>query len=48
MNYKELQEGLQGVLNELPENQRLALMMYYFEDMSVSEIADVYGVVETQ
>ena len=44
MNYKELQEGLQGVLNELPENQRLALMMYYFEDMSVSEIADVYGV----
>ena len=44
MNYKELQEGVQGVLNELPENQRLALMMYYFEDMSVSEIADVYGV----
>ena len=44
MNYKELQEGVQGVLNELPENQRLALMMYYFEDMSVSEIANVYGV----
>lgn len=44
MNYKELQEGVQGVLSELPENQRLALMMYYFEDMSVSEIADVYGV----
>ena len=44
MNYKELQEGVQGVLNELPENQRLALMMYYFEDMSVSEIADFYGV----
>ena len=46
MNYKELQEGVQGVLSELPENQRLALMMYYFEDMSVSEIADVYGVSE--
>ena len=44
MNYKELQEGVQGVLNELPENQRLAMMMYYFEDMSVSEIADFYGV----
>lgn len=44
VNYKELQEGVQGVLSELPENQRLALMMYYFEDMSVSEIADVYGV----
>ena len=41
MNYKELQEGVQGVLNELPENQRRALMMYYIEDMSVSEIADV-------
>ena len=37
-------KNVQGVLNELPENQRLALMMYYFEDMSVSEIADVYGV----
>lgn len=44
MNYKELQEGVQKVLEELPDNQRLALMMYYFEDMSVSEIADVYGV----
>lgn len=44
MNYKELQEGVQHVLEELPDNQRLALMMYYFEDMSVSEIADVYGV----
>lgn len=44
MNYKELQEGIQKVLEELPDNQRLALMMYYFEDMSVSEIADVYGV----
>ena len=46
MNYKELQEGVQGVLSELPENQRLALMMYYFENMSIFEIADIFGVSE--
>lgn len=44
VDYKELQEGVQEVLDGLPENQRLALMMYYFDDMSVSEMSDVFGV----
>ncbi len=43
-DYGELKEGVQGVLDDLPENQRAALVMYYFEDMKVSEISQVFNV----
>ena len=35
-----------GILDTLPEDQRAAVMMYYFDEMSVREIADIQGVSE--
>lgn len=46
MNVQEIQDSTQSVLNLLTEKQRLMLMMYYFENMSIFEIADIFGVSE--
>lgn len=46
MNVQEIQDTTQSVLNLLTEKQRLILMMYYFENMSIFEIADIFGVSE--
>lgn len=46
MNVQEIQNTTQSVLNLLTEKQRLMLMMYYFENMSIFEIADIFGVSE--
>lgn len=46
MNVQEIQDTTRSVLNLLTEKQRLMLMMYYFENMSIFEIADVIGVSE--
>lgn len=46
MNVQEIQDTTQSVLNLLTEKQRLMLMMYYFENMSIFEIADIFGVSE--
>lgn len=35
-----------GILDTLPEDQRAAVMMYYFDEMSVREIASIQGVSE--
>lgn len=43
---QEIQDTTQSVLNLLTEKQRLMLMMYYFENMSIFEIADIFGVSE--
>lgn len=43
---KAFQKIMQDLLNELPAEQRAALMLYYYEKMSVSEIASIQGVSE--
>lgn len=44
MDYQVLKEGLEEVLDTLPANQRLALLMYYYEEKSVGEIAEAMDV----
>lgn len=46
INVQKIQDTTQSVLNLLTEKQRLMLMMYYFENMSIFEIADIFGVSE--
>lgn len=40
---KEFQRIMQSLLNELPAEQRSALMLYYYEKLSVGEIASIQG-----
>ncbi|MDL4816906.1 SigE family RNA polymerase sigma factor [Actinomadura opuntiae] len=40
----EMRDALGRALGRLPERQRLAVMLRYYEDMSEAEIADVLGV----
>ena len=35
-----------AILNELSEEQRSAVMMYYFDEMSVKQIAEIQGITE--
>lgn len=39
VNTLEIQEGVQRILGELPEMQRLAIVQYYFNEQSTKEIA---------
>ena len=43
---KEFQHVMQQLLDTLPEDQRAALMLYYYEKLSVKQIAEVQGVSE--
>ncbi len=43
---KEFREVLQGMISSLPDTQRTALLLYYFENMSVSDICEIQGVSE--
>lgn len=43
---QQLQEALQRCLDELPEHQRLALLLTRFEDRSYAEVAEILGVSE--
>lgn len=40
MDYQELKDALKELIDELPEDQRMCLMMYYFEELSINEIAE--------
>ncbi len=42
----EFKLAIHGILNELSEEQRSAIMMYYFDEMSVREIAEIQMVSE--
>lgn len=42
----ELKKTIHGIINELPEEQRSAVMMRYFEELSVADIAEIQGVSE--
>ena len=46
LDKEDLKQTIQGIINDLPEEQRLAVMMRYFDEISVSEIAKIQGVSE--
>lgn len=39
-DYQELKTALKNLIDELPEDQRMCLLMYYFEELSINEIAE--------
>ncbi|MCI5049357.1 MAG: sigma-70 family RNA polymerase sigma factor [Rickettsiales bacterium] len=41
---KQRQMALRSVLKELPERQRIAVNLFYFEDLSQKQIADMMGI----
>lgn len=43
-NYSELKEGLNTVLDELPENQRMSILLYYMDEFKISEISKIMGI----
>ena len=44
----ELSELIAARLQELPEMQRKVLALYYFEDLRLREIAEVFGLTESR
>lgn len=42
MNYQETKRLIQEIIDELPEEQRMAVMLYYYEDMAVGQIAEYF------
>ena len=45
---RELTDLIAGRLTQLPEMQRKVLALYYFEDLRLREIAEVFGVSESR
>lgn len=45
---REMSRVIAERINHLPEMQRKVLALYYFEDMRLREIAEVYGVTESR
>ena len=45
-NYEQIKEGVNAILNELPENQRLAIFLYYLDEFKVKEISEIMDVPE--
>ncbi len=46
MNYEELKVGLSEVMAELPENQRMSILLVYLQGMKVSEASEALGIPE--
>lgn len=46
--FKELQEVLADCIELLPEQERIVLTMYYFEDMRLREVGEVLGLSESR
>lgn len=44
LDYEETKRLLREIINTLPEDQSLCVLMYYVQDMSVAEIAETLGV----
>lgn len=42
MDYQETKRLIQEIIDELPEEQRMAVMLYYYEDMAVGQIAEYF------
>jgi RNA polymerase sigma factor for flagellar operon FliA len=45
---KEQRERVAGVIDGLPEKERLVLTLYYYEELTMKEVALVLGVVESR
>ncbi len=45
---EERMEFLTGYLDKLPENKRLVMMLYYYEELTLKEIGNVLGVTESR
>lgn len=43
MDYAETKRLMKEILDGLPEDQKLCVLMYYYEELSVSDIADALG-----
>lgn len=43
---KDLQKIIRDLIDTLPEEQRSAMMLYYHDELSIKEIADIQGVPE--
>ncbi len=48
MDMKELRTTLQAALKQLPENERMVLALYYYEDLNLKEIGSVLDVTESR
>lgn len=46
LEQKEFKETILEIIDSLSEEQRSAIMMYYFDELSVKEIAEIQGVSE--
>lgn len=46
LDQEDLKKTIHDMINSLPEEQRSALMMRYFDELSVSQIAQIQGVSE--
>lgn len=44
LDKEELKSTVLGILDDLPQHQRAAIMMFYYDEFSVKEIADVQAV----
>lgn len=48
LGLSELRELLAGAIDQLPERHRLVIALYYYEEMTMKEIAEVLGVSESR
>ena len=46
LDKEDLKRAIQGIIDQLPPEQRSAIMLRYFNEISVKEIADIQGVSE--
>ena len=46
LDKEDLKQTIHSILNDLPEEQRAAIMMRYFDELSVADIAKIQGVSE--
>lgn len=45
---KEVRQSLGAAIDALPEKERLVISLYYFEDLTMSEIGEVMGLTESR
>ena len=46
LDHEDLKQTIMKMINDLPEEQKTAILLRYFNEISVKEIADVQGVTE--
>ena len=44
----EMKQGLADAIDDLPERERMVLTLYYYEELTMKEIGEVLGVVESR